>query len=64
MSSLALGHILPGTKWDYHIIAAVEGDSTHASTVFKAEVVPHEDTISAPKWSVVLHQTQKTKRLG
>ncbi|KAL7626845.1 hypothetical protein AAE478_003619 [Parahypoxylon ruwenzoriense] len=56
MSSLAPGHILPGARWNYRVLEAVKGDKTHASTVFKAEVVRHGNTINAPQWFVVLHQ--------
>ncbi|KAK0706671.1 hypothetical protein B0T26DRAFT_680324 [Lasiosphaeria miniovina] len=37
MLSLAPGHVLQGTRWDYRILEGVKGDDrTHASTIFKA----------------------------
>ncbi|PGH01636.1 serine/threonine protein kinase [Polytolypa hystricis UAMH7299] len=58
MSSRAPGHILLGAHWNYHILEAVKGDNTHASTVFKAKVVPHENTINAPQWFVGYYQSR------
>ncbi|KAJ5158230.1 uncharacterized protein N7500_007881 [Penicillium coprophilum] len=49
ISSLCAGNILQGAYWDYRILNLVEGDNTHISTVFKAEVIPHEHPRSAPK---------------
>jgi hypothetical protein len=56
LSSLALGHILQGAHWNYHIIDAVKGDITHASIVFKAEVIPHEHTLNVPQRFVVSYR--------
>ncbi|KAH6850359.1 hypothetical protein B0I37DRAFT_371451 [Chaetomium sp. MPI-CAGE-AT-0009] len=52
----APSHFLRGKIWDYHVLAAVRGDPTRGSTIFKAEVVPHENTttINVPRWSVML----------
>lgn len=54
MSSLARGHILAGTYWDYSIIGAVSGDNTHTSIAFKAEIIPRENTLDTPRWFIVL----------
>ncbi|KAF2870953.1 hypothetical protein BDV95DRAFT_628872 [Massariosphaeria phaeospora] len=51
--SLAPGHILPGARWNYHILDSVKGDNTHLSTVFKAEVVPHNNVNNAPQWAII-----------
>ncbi|KAF2452535.1 hypothetical protein BDY21DRAFT_388547 [Lineolata rhizophorae] len=39
--------------WDYRILDAIKGDATHTSTVFKAEVVPHENVSNPPKWALI-----------
>lgn len=49
ISSLAPGHVLQGAQWDYRIVDAVKGDSTHASAVFRAKIVPRENTPNAPQ---------------
>lgn len=54
MSSLAPGYILQGACWNYRILSPVKGDTTHISTVFKAQVVPHGHAPKAPQWFVVL----------
>ncbi|KAL1882884.1 hypothetical protein Daus18300_000522 [Diaporthe australafricana] len=53
MSSLAPGNFLQGANWDYHIVDAVKGDSTHASAIFKAKVVPRGNAINAPQWAII-----------
>lgn len=53
MSSLAPGHLLQGARWDYRIVDAVKGDSTHTSTVYKAKVLPRENATNVPKWLVI-----------
>ncbi|CAI7573741.1 unnamed protein product [Penicillium glandicola] len=58
ISSLAPGNILRGKHWNYRILNLVKGDNTHISTVFKAEVIPHENahgdlTPKAPKWAFI-----------
>ncbi|KAI1922195.1 hypothetical protein LOZ12_000638 [Ophidiomyces ophidiicola] len=53
-SALNPGQILQGNRWNYRILKAVKGDSTHTSTIFKAEVLPHRNTTeSPPKWAVI-----------
>ncbi|GLA62148.1 hypothetical protein AtubIFM55763_008434 [Aspergillus tubingensis] len=49
MSSLAPGTTLQGTSWNYRILNPVVGDSTHSSTVYTAEVIPHENARHAPQ---------------
>lgn len=63
MSSLALapGHLLKGARWDYRIEASIKGDKTHASTVFKAAVIPRGNTPDIPQWcSIVTFHDKKT----
>ncbi|KAJ5687359.1 hypothetical protein N7455_006407 [Penicillium solitum] len=58
MLSLAPGNILRGTYWSYHILNLVKGDSTHISSLFKAEVMPHEkshNTSKSSKWSIIYY---------
>jgi hypothetical protein len=56
MSSLTPGHVLRGARWNYRVLEPVKGDSTHISTVFKAQVVPRECVVpEVPEWFVVLH---------
>lgn len=52
MSSLAPGHLLQGAKWGYRITDTIKGDNTHASSVFKARVVPRKNGPDTPKWLV------------
>lgn len=63
MSSLAPGFILPGAHWDYHILETVKEDNTHASTIFKAQIVPRENTINAPRWFIMCINRLQTLRL-
>ena len=56
MLSLAPGNILQGTYWSYHILNLVNGDNTHISSLFEAEVIPPEKSHNTPKfpqWSVI-----------
>ncbi|KAK3327698.1 hypothetical protein B0T19DRAFT_422546 [Cercophora scortea] len=55
MSSLAAGSLLPGSRWDYRIVETltVRDATTHASTIFKASVIPRENTINAPQWAII-----------
>lgn len=58
MPSLAPGSILQGARWNYRILKLVKGDNTHISTVFKAKVIPRQNTRNdprAPQWFVVLY---------
>lgn len=66
MSSLAPGCVPQGARWDYRILTPIKGDNTHISTVFKAKVVPRENTGSSsrvPQWFVVLHIVSRLLRL-
>jgi hypothetical protein len=49
LSSLAPGYILLGTHWNYRVLDAIKGDSTHISAVFKAEVIPREIVPNTPQ---------------
>ncbi|KAJ5950472.1 uncharacterized protein N7479_008885 [Penicillium vulpinum] len=49
ISSLVPGNILQGAQWNYRILNLVKGDSTHISTVFKAEVIPRDDSRNVPE---------------
>ncbi|KAJ5382424.1 hypothetical protein N7517_000335 [Penicillium concentricum] len=56
MSSLSPGNILQGADWNYRILDLVKGDNTHISTVFKAEIIPHEyprSALKAPQWAFI-----------
>jgi hypothetical protein len=54
MASLATGHILCGGKWNYRILEIVQGDKTHTSTVYKAEIIPKKASHDVPQWLVTL----------
>jgi hypothetical protein len=62
MSSLATGHVLPGRKWNYRILKIVQGDKTHTSMVYKAEIVPNETSHDVPQWLVTLDQLETIQR--
>ena len=54
----APGCILQGARWNYCILKHIKGDNKHTSTVYQAEVVPHEGAprpLQAPRGFVVLH---------
>ncbi|CAG8300152.1 unnamed protein product [Penicillium nalgiovense] len=56
MSSLTPGHVLQGARWNYRVLEPVNGDGTHISTVFKAQVVPRERVVpevEVPEWSLI-----------
>ncbi|CAG8876099.1 unnamed protein product [Penicillium nalgiovense] len=49
MSSLTPGHVLRGARWNYRVLEPFNGDGTHISTVFKAQVVPRERVVPKSK---------------
>ncbi|PYI04707.1 hypothetical protein BO78DRAFT_420453 [Aspergillus sclerotiicarbonarius CBS 121057] len=54
--SLAPGCTLHGAHWKYHILNPIKGDGTHASSVFKARVIPDHSpgkALEAPKWALI-----------
>ncbi|CAG8205839.1 unnamed protein product [Penicillium nalgiovense] len=56
MSSLTPGHVLRGARWNYRVLEPFNGDGTHISTVFKAQVVPRERVVpevEVPEWSLI-----------
>lgn len=61
MSSLATGHILSGRKWNYRILEIVQGDKTHTSIVYKAEIVPNKTSHDVPKWLVAINHLKSTQ---
>lgn len=62
MSSLATGHVLAGSKWNYRILEAVQGDKTHTSTVYKAEITPNKTSHDVPQWLFTLDQLESIQR--
>ncbi|KAJ6126017.1 hypothetical protein N7471_010510 [Penicillium samsonianum] len=55
MSSLIPRHFLRGAYWNYRVLEPVKGDSTHISTVFKAQIVPRDARVvpEVPKWALI-----------
>ncbi|PGH03753.1 serine/threonine protein kinase [Blastomyces parvus] len=54
MSSFSSGQVLSGAKWNYHIPdEPLKGDGTHRSIVYKAEVIPKDATVDAPRWAFI-----------
>ncbi|KAJ5588430.1 hypothetical protein N7537_011108 [Penicillium hordei] len=49
MSSLTPRNILQGTYWKCRILNLVKGGNMHISNVFKAEVIPHENSQNTSK---------------
>ncbi|KAL1885132.1 hypothetical protein Plec18167_001789 [Paecilomyces lecythidis] len=62
MSSLHSGEILLGSRWNYRVIDAVKGDSTHASTIFKAGIVPYKSHTDAPQWFATLRRSSSNSK--
>ncbi|RMD44479.1 hypothetical protein DV735_g752, partial [Chaetothyriales sp. CBS 134920] len=46
-------HVLPGTLWDYRILRPLQAGGTKTSSVFQAEVLPHQGVNEAPKWALI-----------
>jgi len=63
MSLFSSGHVLSGAHWRYRILEPIQGDQSHFSTVFKAEVLADDAVSSAPTWFVpvltALHHPMK-----
>ncbi|RMZ82655.1 hypothetical protein DV738_g1631, partial [Chaetothyriales sp. CBS 135597] len=53
MASFAPNHVLTGTRWDYRILHPLQAGGTKTSSVFQAEVLPHQGVTSAPKWALI-----------
>ncbi|EDN09720.1 hypothetical protein I7I51_02254 [Histoplasma capsulatum] len=50
MQSPASRQVLMGAKWNYRVIDPLQGDSTHKSLAFKAEVLLENGVLDTPQW--------------
>lgn len=59
MSLLRPGQVLSGAHWRYRIVEALHGDTTHLSSVFKAQVLEENTVSTAPQWAVIKEASSK-----
>lgn len=56
ISSLQTGHLLHGAKWDYRIVAAIEGDNTRIRCLQAKVINQREIVFDSPQWFVLLYR--------
>ncbi|KAL9593301.1 MAG: hypothetical protein Q9179_005959 [Wetmoreana sp. 5 TL-2023] len=56
------GQTLHGVKWSYRIVEPIEGDGTQSSLLFKASVLPKNESTRVPTWSAIFQQVAASSK--
>ncbi|KAL8698241.1 MAG: hypothetical protein Q9201_006681 [Fulgogasparrea decipioides] len=60
--SMVSGQTLHGVKWSYRIVEPIEGDGTQSSLLFKASVLPKNESTRVPTWSAIFQQVAASSK--